>query len=891
MANPKASAIGLAGYDGQHIDASVAGDVVMHTMDDSRGIVIGVGTANAASIRISSDAVSIHGRTDVSQLFINGKEVLTSIEDSYTSTSVVAAPTCNALRAVFNQTIHRDGGTITGPLTVSGTFAPSAIQGLVLGFASTSTTLPPTANAVKAVYDVLAASDATKLPLSGGTVSGSLAVAGQLAPSAILGLVQGFASTSTTLAPTANAVKAVYDVLAASDATKLPLSGGTVSGSLAVAGQLAPSAILGLVPDYASTSTTLPPTANALRAAFSTLNVSVTSLTNATLPLSGGTVSGSLAGAGQLAPSAILGLVPDYASTSTTLPPTANALRAAFSTLNASVTSLTNATLPLSGGTVSGSLAVAGQLAPSAILGLVQGFASTSTTLPPTANAVKAVYDSLTAAVQIANESVLSLAGGTVTGNLVVMSTLAPLAVSGLIDVYTSTSTTLPPTAKALTSAYNALAANASGIAAIAMAALPKAGGTLTGPVTLSSAAGGSNGLTLYGNSLAGAPAFYSLSRRHDLNVSQSFAGQLALARNVTSNITLPQMCLGRIAFGGNQTDGADSNVLFASSITGYAETAFSNASSMASFLTFNTGNVGLSLGTANAYMGVERMRITSTGSIGINTANPLYTLDVAGTVNATAINGLLQGFTSTSTTLPPTANAVKAVYDVLTSSVGEKLPLAGGTVSGSLAVAGPLAPSAILGLVPDYASTSTTLPATANALRAAFSTLNASVTSLANAVLPLSGGTMTGNICLSSKNVAPWSMYVGADGGLDFSSLANGAPQVQFTSDGYLWATHGVTTSSDERLKSITRTSVPAAECIAQVRQLNTIEYQFLDAMDAAPRCGFGAGNVRDAMPDAVHVGATGYLAVDHAVLLAKAIGAIQDIDERLRRLELARG
>jgi hypothetical protein len=95
----------------------------------------------------------------------------------------------------------------------------------------------------------------------------------------------------------------------------------------------------------------------------------------------------------------------------------------------------------------------------------------------------------------------------------------------------------------------------------------------------------------------------------------------------------------GMLGFGGN--DGSGGDKVFGS-ISGRKENGTS--SNYAGYLAFATRAAG----SAPA----ERMRISSTGNVGIATNNPGYTLDVNGTVNATTFRGSGASLTS----IPPSA-------------------------------------------------------------------------------------------------------------------------------------------------------------------------------------------------------------------------------------------
>jgi len=88
---------------------------------------------------------------------------------------------------------------------------------------------------------------------------------------------------------------------------------------------------------------------------------------------------------------------------------------------------------------------------------------------------------------------------------------------------------------------------------------------------------------------------------------------------------------LGRVTFGGNHTDTSMNNILYTAAIEGVAEGTFSSSSTMPTALTFYTGSTGSAANVLNANIGIERMRITNTGNVGIGTTTPGYKLDVQG--------------------------------------------------------------------------------------------------------------------------------------------------------------------------------------------------------------------------------------------------------------------
>jgi hypothetical protein len=137
----------------------------------------------------------------------------------------------------------------------------------------------------------------------------------------------------------------------------------------------------------------------------------------------------------------------------------------------------------------------------------------------------------------------------------------------------------------------------------------------------------------LAGTSNANQANYEAFGRRSDGNIASSFSGGVLLARVNTAPAAITTgMNIGRIAFGGSY-DGTDANVVYGSQISGISEGTYSSTSAPTglAFYTTPSGTAGaLTSGTGEA--GSERMRIDSSGNVGINNSNPAQ-FDTSGEV------------------------------------------------------------------------------------------------------------------------------------------------------------------------------------------------------------------------------------------------------------------
>jgi hypothetical protein len=156
-----------------------------------------------------------------------------------------------------------------------------------------------------------------------------------------------------------------------------------------------------------------------------------------------------------------------------------------------------------------------------------------------------------------------------------------------------------------------------------------------TGPRLTVQGGGGNSygGIRLLSDTLYSNGANYvAYGRRGDSNPSGAFAPGVLLARvNTAPAALISGINLGRVAFGGSY-DGTDANVVYGAQIAGYSSGTYSSTSAATDLLFFTTPSGtagGTTTGTAD--FGTERMRIDSSGNVGIGTSSPTAKLDVLG--------------------------------------------------------------------------------------------------------------------------------------------------------------------------------------------------------------------------------------------------------------------
>lgn len=173
-------------------------------------------------------------------------------------------------------------------------------------------------------------------------------------------------------------------------------------------------------------------------------------------------------------------------------------------------------------------------------------------------------------------------------------------------------------------------------------------------------------------------PVIKVQGKRSDANKSQSFSGGLVLESLYTGGLAPDTKHTGTIYFGINHTDGTASNIAYSASISGILEGDANSASDMPTGLVFYTGDAGTALGAANTTYGTERMRIASTGNVGIGTGSDTLngTLNVKGGVNS------IVAYSTTTTDQPGLFAGNNSAFNTSTNTLYAKIYGSGITAS-----------------------------------------------------------------------------------------------------------------------------------------------------------------------------------------------------------------
>jgi hypothetical protein len=137
------------------------------------------------------------------------------------------------------------------------------------------------------------------------------------------------------------------------------------------------------------------------------------------------------------------------------------------------------------------------------------------------------------------------------------------------------------------------------------------------------SGSGDLGGIRLLDSSTSGgSPNFEIIGKRQDANNNTAFAANIYLAGNRTDAKVHGNKILGNLNFGGNHTNGNESNISYTACIRAQASNSFDSKSDMPTDLVFCTGTAGKdrsgeSAGQSN--VGTERLRIDSNGDLHIS--------------------------------------------------------------------------------------------------------------------------------------------------------------------------------------------------------------------------------------------------------------------------------
>lgn len=152
---------------------------------------------------------------------------------------------------------------------------------------------------------------------------------------------------------------------------------------------------------------------------------------------------------------------------------------------------------------------------------------------------------------------------------------------------------------------------------------------------------------------------------RNDANGTAPFAGAIYLSHVRTDAAVASAEQIGMLTFGGNYTAGDVATITYPASVGAVADGAFVSSANAPTALVFHTGIVGRTKGEVNVSFGTERMRIDSSGDVGIGTNAPTSLLSVGPssqfTVNASGDVGT-SGTIATSNTTASTSSTTGAL-------------------------------------------------------------------------------------------------------------------------------------------------------------------------------------------------------------------------------------
>ena len=177
------------------------------------------------------------------------------------------------------------------------------------------------------------------------------------------------------------------------------------------------------------------------------------------------------------------------------------------------------------------------------------------------------------------------------------------------------------------------------------------------------------------------APYLNIVGRNDDDNTSFPYGGVIYLTGQRTDAKVNVNKVLGSVVFGGNHSDGSESNQRYAASVVGLADGSFEAFNDMPTALAFMTGDTGRLRSTLNTTAGTERMRITSDGQVLINTQSSINSqayLEIQGGTTVGQTN-YIQTWKGDSDNIA-IRNHVGGDYEFVNSQQGNELSLYDGT-------------------------------------------------------------------------------------------------------------------------------------------------------------------------------------------------------------------
>ena len=177
------------------------------------------------------------------------------------------------------------------------------------------------------------------------------------------------------------------------------------------------------------------------------------------------------------------------------------------------------------------------------------------------------------------------------------------------------------------------------------------------------------------------APYLNIVGRNDDDNTSFPYGGVIYLTGQRTDAKVNVNKVLGSVVFGGNHSDGSESNQRYAASVVGLADGSFEAFNDMPTALAFMTGDTGRLRSTLNFTAGTERMRITSDGQVLINTTSSINAeayLEIQGGTSVSQSN-YIQTWKGDSDSIG-IRNHVAGDYEFVNSQQGNELSLYDGT-------------------------------------------------------------------------------------------------------------------------------------------------------------------------------------------------------------------